>query len=438
MAGHSYAVTDGTTTFSLTSTNSMVVSPGYTPAATSGDGTVTETFPLWLYGASVSALQTAIAALQQLLNTAKLRNLGVGPPLFLTVQLSGDASAWRSRILDARLDLGQTSLQGIGQAAMEAALYIERVPYFEGAEVELNLSANGQAAATGGRTIYNDPANGNWVQIAASELAGNLPAPIRLQLTNTIGSAQNYLRVLMSVNAYSDPANLVHYLQGEARLSGGTPTADGTCSGGSKLAFTAVGSPVFAWTLPAADMQRTKGARARLLARFAYSVGDLYCQPQIRDAAGSSVLWKGDELNIGPAGGAGTGGFYQDLGVIPLPPGGYGASWDVCTLALVFRGTAVVELDVLQLSMLDSFRNLDIAATSVANNAAIVHDGIAEITYVLSSGAWTPLATAFGGPLMLWPNMLQRIHIVHNLSASAPITNTWSVRAYHRPRRSTV
>ena len=88
--------------------------------------------------------------------------------------------------------------------------------------------------------------------------------------------------------------------------------------------------------------------------------------------------------------------------------------------------------------MLDSFRNLDIAATAIANNAAIVHDGIDELTYVLSDGAWIPLTTAYGGPLLLQPNMLQRIHIVHNLSASAPITNTWSVRAFHRPRRATV
>ncbi len=436
MAGHSYALTDGTTTFSLTSTNCTVTSPGYKPSSTSGDGTVTETIPLYLYGSTPADMQSAVGTLQRLLNTARLRAAGIGPALYLTVQLSSDASAWRSKVVDARLDLRESSLQIFGQAGMDAALLLERMPYFEGAEAELQLSANGQGAATGGRTIYNDPANGNWVQIAAAQVGGNLPAPIRLQLTNTSGGALTYSRLLMNVNAYSDPANFVHYLQGEARLSGGTVTADAACSGGSKLNFTAGSSPTFVWALPAADMQRTKGARARIIGRFAGTVGDIYVTPQIRDAAGSVVLWTGDELSVG--GIAASHAAYEDFGVVPLPPGGYGATWGALTLALKFRGTAVSELDVLQLSMLDSYRSLEMAAVSVANNAALVHDGIEELTYVLSSGAWYPLATAFGGPLMLRPNMLQRIHILHNLSTTAPITNTWSVRAYHRPRRSTV
>ena len=436
MAGHSYALTDGTTTFSLTSTNSMVVSPGYKPTSTSGNGTVTDAIPLYLYGSTPGAMQTAIATLQRLLNVAKLRNVDAGPMLYLTVQLSSDASAWRSKIVDARLDLRESSLQVFGQAGMDALLYIERVPYFEGAEVELQLSANGQSAATGGRTVTNDPANGNWVQIAAAQVGGNLPAPIRLQLTNTTGSAQFYSRLLLNVNAYSDPANLVHYLQGEARLSGGTVTVDAACSGGNRLDFSAGSTPTFVWTLPAADMQRTKGTRARILGRFSGIVGNLYVTPQIRDSAGSVVLWTGDELSVG--GIAAAHAAYEDFGVVPLPPGGYGATWGALTLALRFRGTAVVELDVLQLSMLDSYRSLEMALVSVANNAALVHDGTEESTYVLSGGVWYPLAIAYGGPLMLQPNTLQRIHVLHNLATTAPIANTWSVRAYHRPRRSTV
>ncbi|MBK8772636.1 MAG: hypothetical protein IPM06_19725 [Rhizobiales bacterium] len=439
MSGHTYAVTDGTTTFTLTSTNSAVVAPGYMPST--GDGvtdSTTDTIPLLLYATTAALLQTAVATLQQLLNTARRRKLtGVGPQLYLTVQLTSDASAWRSRIIDARLDLKEDSLNVFGQAKMGATLYLERVPYFEGAEVELELSANGQAAATGGRTIYNNPANGNWVQIAAAQATGNLPAPVKLTLQNTTGSAQIYYRLFMSVNAYSDPANLVHYLQAEA-ASGVTPVTCATCSGGQNIDISTVSGLTRVWTLPTADLQRTKGRRGRILARID-GVGPVYVTPQIRDAAGTAVLWSGDEMNIGPAGGQTIS--YQDCGVVPLPPGGYGASWGALTLALVFRGAVVASLDVLQLTMLDSYRYLEIAATSVAANAYIVHDGIDELSYVINGAVWYPLASAFGGALTLQPNTLQRIHVLHTLSAAvddAPIANTFSVRAYYRPRRATV
>lgn len=92
MSGHTYAVTDGTTTFTLTSTNSAVVAPGYMPST--GDGvadSTTDTIPLLLYATTAALLQTAVATLQQLLNTARRRKLtGVGPQLYLTVQLTSD------------------------------------------------------------------------------------------------------------------------------------------------------------------------------------------------------------------------------------------------------------------------------------------------------------------------------------------------------------
>ncbi len=437
--GHAYAVTDGTTTFSLTSTNSMVTAPGYMPAV--GDGkaeTVTDSIPLILYSTTAALLQTAVATLQTLLNTAHRRKVqGIGPQLYLTVQLSSDAAAWRSRIIDARLDLKEDSLNIFGQAKMTATLYLERVPYFEGAEVEVELSATGQAAATGGRSVTNDPANGNWVQIAAAQLTGNLPAPVKLALQNTIGSAEVYRRLFLAVNAYSDPANLVHYLQAEA-ATGVTPVDDGDASGGHHIVVDASASPTLIWTLPAADLQRTKGRRVRVLARID-STSSVFVTPQVRDAAGTAVLWQGDEMSIGFGGAGGIS--WDDCGVVPMPPGGYGTVWGALTLALVFRGTeTAADLDVLQLTPLDSYRYIEVAAVSVADDESIVHDGIDEVSYILSGSAWLPLAASFGGALTLQPNTLQRIYILHDTTnqPDAPISNTFSVRAYYRPRRATV
>jgi hypothetical protein len=438
--GHAYAITDGTTTFTLTSTNSMVLTPGYTPATGDGNAeTVTDSIPLMLYSTTAALLQTAIAGFQTLLNTARRRKVqGIGPQLYLTVQLSSDAAAWRSRIIDARLDLKEDSLNIFGQAKMTATLYLERVPYFEGALAELQLSANGQAAATGGRTVTNDPASGNWVQIAAAQVTGNLPAPVMLQLTNTIGSAEVYRRLFLAVNAYSDPANFVQALQGEA-ATGVTSTSSAACSATHMTIVNASANPVLKWTLTAAQLQRTQGRRVRIIARLNTSVSSIYVTPQIRDAAGTAILWQGDEISIG-FGGAG-GASYDDCGIVPMPPGGYGAVYGALTLALAFRGSeTAAELDVLQLTPLDSYRYIELAPTSVANGESIVHDGIEEISYVLSGSTWLPLAASFGGALMLQPNTLQRIYILHDTvsNADAPVGNTFSARAYFRPRRSTV
>jgi len=444
------AITDGTTTVVLSGTapvRGCTYFPG-TPQRTLGElQPVTETAEVNLSG-TAAAIRASVNAVELLILAAVQRQAtGAGSRVYAMYKpVDGDATTWRSEITDGRVIWSTNpGLRRLGDSNpfVQVAVIWARVPYWEGAEVELPLSANGQAAATGGRTIYNDPANGNWVQVAADQVTGNLPAPIILQMTNTSGSSRNFRRVMVSANAYSDPANLVHYLQGEARLSGGTVTADATCSGGNRLAFTTdISTPTtFQWTLPQADMQRTRGRRFRILARIDYA-GALYVQPQVRNSAGV-ILWEGDELAFDSIGGES----WRDFGVLPLPPGSSETAAAAMRLGLSLRGGGLGSLDVLQLSSLDSYRHWELPPTglAIANNAAIVHDGIAGAAYSLASSVRTPLPTAFGGPILLQPAMLQRLSIVHQIytgagggAGEAPIAATMSVRAWHRPRRVTV
>ena len=439
----SLTISDSVTTVTLSGT-APVIGCTYFPSSPTRNGDtwqdVTETVEVNLRGTEAT-IRATVNSIERLLDLATQRQAtGMGARVYANYAPVTE-TAYRSEIRGGRVvwstDPGLRRLSDTNPTVRIAVIWARRY-FWEGAEVELSISANGQAAATGGRTIYNDPANGNWVQIAAAQVTGNLPAPVKLTLQNTAGAAQIYYRLFMSVNAYSDPANLVHYLQAEA-ASGVTPVTCATCSGGQEIDISTVSGLTRIWTLPAADMQRTKGRRGRILARLD-GVGPVYVTPQIRDAAGSAVLWSGDEVNIGPAGGQTIS--YQDCGVVPLPPGGYGASWGALTLALVFRGAVTASLDVLQLTMIDSYRYLELSPTSVAANAYIVHDGIEELSYIISGAVWYPLAAAFGGSLMLQPGTLQRIHILHSLAAAsvddAPIANTFAVRAYYRPRRATV
>jgi len=259
-----------------------------------------------------------------------------------------------------------------------------------------------------------------------------------LVLTTAWGGAKASRKLFVNVNAFSDPANLVHYLQGEAVVSGGTPTADGSSSGGNVLAITSsTTATTYQWTLPQADMQRTKGRRARIVARLARVDGTVNVQPKVLDGAGAQVLWTGDEIAIPNTS---TDDTLQDFGIVPLPPGGYGASYAAHRLGIAFRGVSQISLDVMQLTMVDAFCRYDLNSISVANGAALVLDGVEGRNYISASSVWTPLATSFGGPIMLQPNTLQRIHVLYEIAATAgvPITGTFGTKAYFRPRRLTV
>jgi len=408
---------------------------------------VTETAEVNLSGtaAAIRAIDNGLNALFEL--AADRAATGAGERVFVNYKpVDGDAAAYRSEITEGRVVWSTNpGLRRLGDAypVAQVAVIWTRAHWWEGAEAEIALSANGQAATTGGRTIYNNPANGNWVQMAAAQVGGVLPAPVRLELSNTAGAVRNLRKLFLSVNAYSDPANLVHYLQGEARVSGGTVDTDAAHSGGQALAFTVSGAPVtFAWTLPAADLARTKGRRVRLVARFAGTTGGLYVTPQVRTATGA-VLWTGDELSIGPL----LYEAWRDLGLVPMPPGGYASAYAAHQLALIFRGTGIGLLDVLQLTPVDAFRYLEmpVPGVPVPNGAAAILDSIEGRAYVLASGAQTGLATSFGGGLALMPGVIQRIYILWQIHAGAtagegdaPIGDTMSVRAYYRPRRVTV
>ncbi len=135
---HALSITDGTTTFSLSTTNSYLTL--YVPTeAQPGEQSVTETVELMFYAASASAMQTAIQGLQRLLDGIRRRQQwGVGPVVYFQFQPDGDATTWRSEMLDARLEYKDDTLSVFPQAKMPASLLLQREPYWEGRERQVN------------------------------------------------------------------------------------------------------------------------------------------------------------------------------------------------------------------------------------------------------------------------------------------------------------
>lgn len=455
MPSHVLSLTDGTTTINLADlTNTLTtkytpVSPetDEMPALKMGDGgeltrvdlrNVTETVDLWLMAATKPNLQVLINSIESMLFTARWRQKKkTGPRVYIQLQVDGEASAWRSEILAGRLVLDEEALTIWPNIKAAARLHITRRFFWEGAEVELQLSTSNQSAATGGRTIRNHDDSGtgddNWVQIAVDQVKGTLPTPVRLTLTNVSGAAQGYRDIYLAVNAFADPANFVHMIEGEAAApTYGTSSSDANSSNGAYLARTWSGTAEILWTIPSATVQDGGGRFFRLLARFASVGGAFYVRPVLRDVNGLIDLYTScDEIYVTSA------TPLADLGEIPLPPVSGDTSWAALTLVLKLRATAstTIGLDFIQLTPTDSFCHLVQRGYDIANNGTITIDGSGEMVHAGGVTIYTPI----GFPLFLFHGRLQRLLILENEGVAAPaIANSFSVRAYVRPRRLTV
>ncbi len=442
---HTYTISDGTTTFSLVATNCAVVAPGYTP--TTGDGktpTVTESIPLMLFAATASAMQSAIATLERLLDDARRRTQRqTGIKVYLNVQLDSDGSAWRSEIIDARLELKENSLQVWAQAKMDATLYIERVPYFEGALAQIPLSNSSATSDTTGLTIYNHNDSGtghdHYAGILAADVVGNLPAPIKFELTNTTGSSQTYYQLFVANNVFNDPVNFsgAGILEGETVIvSGyGTEHSNADSSGGKYVEGTGSGDWDMRFELAQGIVADCAGYPFHILVRFRTQPSG-YCSASLMSATGAAILDRGDEINVGA--------LYQDLadfGALYIPPGGYSSNWAAHRLKLAFRtdGSAAAEIDFIALFPAYSFREIKTHAISIANGDTIVDDGPEGRAYMSVGGYDQPWLLALGSPVYVWPGRAQRLYFLWSLADhSAPIAQTFTVKAWYRPRRSTV
>lgn len=440
---HAMSITDGTTTFSLSTTNAWLQK--YVPVEpTKDDTSVTETIDLTFYGASTSAMQTAIQTLGRLLDTMRRRRqLGVGPAVYLQWQPDGDATTWRSMLLDARIEYQEDTLNVYGQAKMPASISLERVPYWEGALTQLPLTNANGSNNTSGLTVWNHDDGGtghdNYAAIAAADVTGTIPAPVKVELTNNTGSSVRYDMIYMACNAFGDPANFPHVQDVEGIATGGYGSStgnDAACSNGQYVSYTVAGDGGYhqqPFDLSASFMQYAGGYDYHIIARLNSYTAPLYCRPDLYDNGFLSPLRRGVEVGMTFPGSA-----VVDLGVLPMPPGGNGPTWNTQKLVLNWRSDSAqtVQLDFLAFFPAASFRRLYCAVTTLTNNGKITDDPIEDTAYMQMGSYYTPGVVRNGAPLMVWPNRVQRLYFLWSKwDFSAPIDQTFSVKAWYRPRR---
>jgi len=440
---HVISITDGTTTITFNAASGYQVEEYDVRVAENENGvrapTIAETLQIYITGTSGAQVQTRLAALERLLLPVSNRALlGVGPRVYLQLQLDSDASLWRSELLDARLEPQELALRLWPSNTLSLQFFVSRESFWEGALTQLPLTNGNGTNNTAGLTVWNHDDSGtghdNYVQISASDVIGTLPAPVKLELTNTTGTAQTYDAIWMATNAFCDPANFTHSIEAEAVAVSGNYDSLGSnadSSGGQYVVKSISGTFQQFFDLSASLLGKAAGHDFHLLARFRLA-GTMFVRPSVWDAAGAVPLRTGSEVEL-------TGAANQliDLGVIPLPPGGYGTAYGAQRLGLYYRptGTISVQLDVFLLFPAVAFRRLT-PVGSVANGAKITDDPIEDRAYITASSVDTPGVVRRSSPVQVWPNTLQRIYFAWCLSnRTAPIDQTFTVKAWYRPRR---
>jgi hypothetical protein len=418
----------------------------YTPTTSKSGEPVVEVIDLVVYGSTTAEMQGRINAIERMFVTAERRNMtGSGPRVFLHIQASGESATWRGEVLAGLLELDKSAMSVFGQAQVKVELEVTRRAYWEDTTLRnLPLTNGNGAGATSGLNIVNHDDSGtgddNWVQIAADQVTGVLPAGVQVRLTNDIGATRTYSKIYLALNAFSDPANFTHVLEGESRASGGSVVSDAAYSNGQALNFTigsgvTPGTSTFTWTLPAATLQDAAGRPFRLLARFAGGIGTTTAYAEVRAANGTSVLWRGDSVALPDLYGG-----LLDMGVVPLPPGGYSTAYGALTLALTFTGIATRYLDFIQLTPMDAFVLLECMAPC-AHGEAIMYDSIDDRQYILSGSAELGYVTASGGRLLLQPGVINRLIVLQENSTGTnrgEISESFTALVRYRPRRLTI
>lgn len=440
-------LTDGTTEIDLTGDDTGIRGCTYFPATGDlSDASVTDRADLILQG-TASEIRTAIRTVELLLEGARNRQAyAIGPHIYLMYSPLDSETAYRSEIYDGRVvwsdNPGLRRLQDGASADITAAcaLVVERAPYWEGAEVELEIaSISDPVPDIGGVHITNDPANdsGNFIAIDGSAVDGNLPGLVRLQYHNDNAGAINYRNFYIGVNAFGAPG-FEQVLQGESALAGyGTVTLDVAMSDGAHILVDLTGGGAVdqcRWLLPA-PMMAAQGRYFRLLLRM-IATTDITLTPVLYDYYGLMELWRGAEYTIDHD------FALHDLGAAPIPPGPPADDSAQVTLALLMRSASSgsAAIDYIALIGQDSYRHAYMPGMSTAVGDYIELDEIERrYSQVEATIGRHPIIVPLEQRLTLQPAIDQRIHIlVDKDTGAAPIDLAALVQLYYRPRRTTV
>ena len=393
---------------------------------------VTESLDLHISDSTAALVATKVQAIERLLDLARQGSLGyLDDRLYLRVQFDNDSLVWRSQILAAKLELPEGTNQ-IWRKYVKATLIITRRFYWETEAMQaVEVSSASTAATTSYATVYNSKlssGNTNLFAIAANQVTGSLPAPAKIYIKNISGATRYFRAAHIGNYVFNDPANI------QPIFNGATADASDTTPGATE-------QDVYSWELDGGLVDDFAGQMGRFvvvwsnlpavdnLIRAAVSLGSPF--PSLALALGEQML--------------NTEGHYvQDLGALPIPPGGYtagmGAALYAAIKSLTATGSDTLGVDWLQIfpTGVGRYRVIKgIYSMSISTNNEVIDDGPNNACWeVGTGGVLLPTLRPLHTPIYLWPGRAQRFRMIISSGAFTMETaQPWGVKVEYRPRR---
>ena len=418
-------LTDGTTTLTLSGSGTYLGAtffPTSQPSAT----TITETVPVILEGTE-AAIRGAVNDIEQLFAAARNRRQTLTPRVWVEFRPTDSGDIFRCEILDGSApydqDPAKRSLYSAVSTVQIAVIWTRRSKW-QGPEEEIYLSSPTQTERLGGVTSYNNDngATPNWFQAAANRIKGTQPAPVRLRITNASGTGLLWRNFYVGNNVYSSPASADVWLLGSEAVSG---------AAANWSAATTHNSLAWIFPLSATLLGQTQGRTFRVLAAFTVGfAANGYLLAHVGPYIGSTFIKQHSTVSERQSGNQ-----LLDLGELPIPPGGYNVASAGAALVITVRGTGVGSgtIDFVQLMPTDSYRKLEQIGYTASNGDAVEDDGIEGGAVAILSGTRNGIVSAAGEPLMVYPERINRMHVLFDEGGNFVAGRQVTVQAWYRP-----
>jgi hypothetical protein len=411
-----------------------------------GAETVEETAVIQITGSSLAAMQADIRAIELAFERARLRQDGKSfVQVFIQFQGDSESALWQSEVMGGRVIPPDTALGADwANRVIEVGVIWSRAPFWEAASWTALSLANDNGSGTSGVVVYNN-ADGtgssptkkvHHVNIAAANVAGNLPAPVKLRLTGQFRKIMIFQQAdLAGLGRITAP---ISEFEDWAGFYSGGSSASATCSGGLYLVFNHPGG---SWeTLyDDIDLSLYKGGYHRILARVpSTALATVKMYLQIGHQEGTPLFLETTPTVFDDAG-------VIDLGNVRLPPGrdrlpGSGTIDNFRFWLNVYADSAItIQFDVLYMIPVDSFMMITSLGQGVGATERLVwSEGFDDNLYKEIAATGLGVRNNFeteGGGIWLTPGVDQCLHFVQ---PQATIATSVTVEAWYKPRRNSL
>ncbi len=449
---HILRLTDGVGTVTLTA--SPIDWIEYDPLVSADGSDITESGRVKFYSSTQATNYSNIRAVNRLLEQAKNYNQNrSGPRVYVEFDPGASGTVYRSDVYAGSITPYSEVLKYkfFDNETLLMTVQWTRAPFWEGPLTQIPLSNTSATDNTSGLTITNayDATAENFADIDELAVIGDIPAPLQIELENTKSDADAAKEIYIWHNVYSNPTTLDHILEGED-ATGATvsaPVSDATSSSDLyvSLIWTSTDETLIAqWALGETLMTSAAGGRFAFLARWrgAFPYTDMWIRFRLVTATNNNVLWEGQQVLIDDNAEL----TFIDTGRIGPALVGLTSIQALKLRMYGYRdesGTHTLPIDYLQLSPISGdmgYKRFVCRDDGVAYQEKLVYDDIEGHVYHLNTSS-KKIAdfSDFGGPILVVPNKDQRLYFNScDKDDEAKVNQTWKVKAWYRPRRSSL